>query len=122
MGTNACDLKAPILLKPFVPNCSGTYPARYSLVAFVLQFDIDSGKASRGDSRHAFENEADSLSVFVADALVSNLIRSASTFERDRVGKLHRLHRRSFNFSQSFLYPAQYQFRSSIYLPCSAYF
>ena len=80
--------------------------AKYSLVAFVLQFDIDSGKALCGVSRHAFENEGDSVSVFVADALVSNRIRRASTFERDGIGNVHRLHRLSLNFSQDCLYPA----------------
>ena len=37
----------------------------------------------------------------VDDLLVSNSIRRASTFNRDRVGKLHSLYRRPFSFPQS---------------------
>jgi hypothetical protein len=58
-----------------------TYLVRYSLVAFDRRLDIDSIKAP-WSSRHALDIESDRVSMCIADFVVSNSIRRASTFER----------------------------------------
>ena len=59
----------------------GTYLARYSLVAFDRRLRIDSTKAP-WSSRHALDIEADRVLMSVADSVVSDSVRRASTFER----------------------------------------
>jgi hypothetical protein len=98
-----------------------TYLARYRLVAFVWHFGIDSRKALQG-GRRAVDIEADSVSMRVADLLVSDSIHRASTFERDRVGNVHRLYRRPFNFPQSHYHLAEGDVRSRIHRSAGASF
>ena len=58
-----------------------------------------------GSTSHHFNNvplvSEHSAAVYIAGILVSNSIRHASTFERDRVGNVSRLYRRTFNFPRS---------------------
>jgi hypothetical protein len=61
-----------------VPN---TYLVRYSRVAFDRRLRIDSIKVT-WSSRHAVDIEADRVPMSVADFVVSDSIRRASTFER----------------------------------------
>jgi len=56
------------------------------------------------------------VSMRVADLLVSNSIRRASTFERYRVGNVFGRRRRSFNFPQDGCHPTEGRVRSSIRL------
>ena len=58
-----------------------TYLVRYSVVAFDRRLRIDSIKAP-WSSRHALDIEADRVLMSVADFVVSDSIRRASTFER----------------------------------------
>ena len=58
-----------------------TYLPRYSLVAFHRRLRIDSINAP-WSSRHALDIEADRVPMSVADFVVSDSIRRASTFER----------------------------------------
>jgi hypothetical protein len=58
-----------------------TYPVRYSLVAFDRRLRIDSINAP-WSSRHALYIEADRVLMSVADFVVSDSVRRASTFER----------------------------------------
>ena len=58
-----------------------TYLVRYSLVAFGRRLRIDSIKAP-WSSRHALDIEADRVLMSVADFVVSDSVRRASTFER----------------------------------------
>jgi hypothetical protein len=64
---------------------------------FGACFDIDQD-IPRGS--HGFDLEADSVPLRVADILVGNGIGCASTFERDRVGKVFCLCRRPISVSQ----------------------
>jgi hypothetical protein len=66
---------------------------------FVAGFDIAQHIGSWGISG-AFDLEADSLPVGLADILVGNRSRCASTFERGRVGKVFGLCRRPISLSQ----------------------
>ena len=52
-------------------------------------------------SRHAADIEENSVFVLVADFLVGNGIRRASTFDRYRVDDLHGLYRSPLSFPQS---------------------
>lgn len=61
-----------------IPN---TYLVRYSLVAFDRRLRIDSINAP-WSNRHALDIEADRVPMSVADFVVSDSIRRASTFER----------------------------------------
>ena len=58
-----------------------TYLVRYSLVAFDRRLRVDSIKAP-WSSRHALDIEADRVLMSVADSVVSDSVRRASTFER----------------------------------------
>jgi hypothetical protein len=53
------------------------------------------------DNRHAVDNEADGVPVRVADRVVSNNIRHASTFERNRIVILYGLYCGPFSFPQN---------------------
>jgi hypothetical protein len=88
---------------------------RGTLVAFVSCFGIDSEHRWRGGSG-AFDLEADSLPVGLADILVGNSIRCASTFQRGRVGKMPGLCRRLFSISQGPVHNNAYYIRCRIYL------
>jgi len=50
---------------------------------------------------YAVDVEENSVSMRVADLLVSNGIRCASTFDRYRVGDVHAVHRSAFSFPQN---------------------
>jgi hypothetical protein len=52
----------------------------------------------------------------VADFVVSDSIRRASTFERYRGGKVYDLHRRPFRFSQGYFRSAKGEVRCGINL------
>ena len=101
-----------------MPN---TYLARYSLVAFVWRFGIDSKKLPWG-SRRAVDNETDSVFVRAADLLVGDCICHASTFERYRGGNVQRLYRRPFSFPASRHKFAKGDIRFCIHLSASAGF
>jgi hypothetical protein len=58
--------------------------------------------------------------VCVADLLVSNRIRRAPTFERYRLGNVHRLYRRPFSFPQNHNYLAKGAVRFYIHLSARA--
>jgi hypothetical protein len=63
--------------------CSGPEVALQSArIAFASCFDIDSNNVLVGTG-YAVDLETASVCVLVADDLVSNSIRCASTFERD---------------------------------------
>jgi len=74
------------------------YHTLYSTCFFVSDFDINQHIGSWG-SGCAFDLKADSVPVGLADILVGNSIRYASTFECGRVGKMHGLHRCPFSIS-----------------------
>ena len=69
---------------------------------------------------HAVDIEADSVPMCVADLLVSNRIRRASTFERYRVEHLHLLYRRPFSFSQDYYHLAKGDVRFCFHLSAGA--
>jgi hypothetical protein len=81
-----------------------TYLARYSLVAFDRRLRIDSINAP-WSSRHALDIEAHRVPMSIADSVVSDSVRRASTFERYSGGKVYGLYRRPFRFSSIFRHP-----------------
>ena len=94
---------------------------RDTLVAFVSCLGIDSQHRSRGGSG-AFDVEADSVRAGLADILVGNSIRCASTLECGRVGKVPGLCRRLFSISQGPVHNNAYYIRCRIHLSTAAGF
>ena len=62
------------------------------------------------------------MSVCIADLLVSNSIRRASTFERDRVRNMHDVYRRAFSFPASRYKLAKCHIRFCLHLSAGAGF
>lgn len=90
------------------------YSTGYS-ICFLLPVLIVQHIGSWGISG-AFDLEADSLPVGLADILVGNSSRCASTFERGRVGKMFGLCRCPFCISQGPVYTNACDIRCRIHL------
>ena len=92
------------------------YLARYYLVAFVSPSWYRFKRSSPWGSHYAIDIEADSVSMRVADLLVSDSIRLASTFERYRAGNLHRLYCRPLSIPPDLYHSTEHRVRPQ-YLP-----
>jgi hypothetical protein len=89
-----------VVTRGLEPSLGSSVPRQWSLVAFVSYFGVDSNNVLWG-SRYAVDFEEDSVCVLIADILVRNRSRCASTFECDRGGKVYRLRCCPFSFPQS---------------------